>query len=163
MNNNTPYYNVNCYIHKIIEISRLVIQTLIISLLTNKFIVQIYVYVLLRVLLSWSSLVQYEFRPNDTHSLSLSLPVKGRESLQFLISKRKWVNTVQYHCLYHNLPLHSASRTTSTNHFLISPYVHNYLFVFLIIIILATTLTGSSKSGQGDELTNIIHFMAYVC
>lgn len=73
MNNNTPYYSVNCYIHKIIEISRLVIRTLIISLLTNKYIVfQIYFHVLLRVLLSWSSLVQYEFRPNDTHSLSLS-------------------------------------------------------------------------------------------
>lgn len=49
MNNNTPYYNVNCYIYKIIEISRLVNQTLIISLLTNKYIVQIYFHVLLRV------------------------------------------------------------------------------------------------------------------
>lgn len=75
-----------------------------------------------------------------TLSLPLSLPVKGRESLQFLISKRSWVNTVQYHCLYHNLPQHSASRTNSTNHFLISPYVHKYLFVFLIITILNRVL-----------------------
>lgn len=92
-NNNTPYYNVNCYIHKIIEISRLVIQTLIIiSLLTNKYIVfQIYFHVLLRVLLSWSSSTNL-----DLMTPTLSLPVKGRESLQFLISKRSWVNTVQY-------------------------------------------------------------------